>query len=625
MLSTTEGPAKRRTEPWIARLSPGGSDAFSLEVVAGAGELQLADSEACRVLFAGFLQNRGELATKVGEAGGSEAELIARGYLLDGETFLATLRGVYAVLLIDSRNGVALCVPEHLGRHPLFWADDGEAIIVSSSAKALIAQPSVSSAVNVLAVLDQLRRRWLFAEETMYEAVRRVPPTHMLRVCSGRRELVRFWDPAPLGEPIEWLSADEADRFGDVLETAVRRSLSDRPVGIFLSGGLDSVSVAALASASARELGMPIPWALSLVFPGPEVSEEDVQRRVAAGLGLRQVLLRWEEAVGPDGLILDALELSAQNDAPLGNFWSPAYDRLANEGKQRGCRAIMTGEGGDEWLGVSPYYAADLLRTGSIGGLFRLYRTHLRSYPVSTWAFTRNVMWQFGLRPVLARSAKRVVRRAAPQVELNRRLGRTAAGLPSWLAPNADLQAAIVDRERKAYADVLARERWLAKPLPRRYPREYLLEVATALTHPLVALDHAERFEQARRLDLPILQPFWDVDVIEFLYRTPPEVLNRAGWSKGIVRETLARRFPRLGFERQRKVSATQFARSLFREDGRRAWQAYGGVPALAAAGVVDPASANATVAGMLDNAGAPSVDRLWDLLRCEAWFRGQA
>jgi asparagine synthetase B (glutamine-hydrolysing) len=336
-------------------------------------------------------------------------------------------------------------------------------------------------------------------------------------------------------------------------------------------------------------------------------------------------MLRWEEAVGPKGLIGSALELSAHGAAPLGNFWAPAYDRLAEEGKSRGCSAILTGAGGDEWLGVSPYYAADLVRTTDVVGLYRLYSAQRRSYQLSNWLFTRNMLWRFGARPLIAGMAKRAARRTSPNLELARRLRRAAARTPDWLAPDPDHEARIVERERRAFADLVASEAWMWKGLPRRYPRNYLAEGRTALTHTLTAMEHEETFEQAQRLELRLLQPFWDVDVVEFLKRTPPELLNRGGRSKGIVRETLTRRFPELGFERQRKVVALDFSRSLFVEEGGRAWKAYGGVSRLAEAGIVDEDRANRAVEAALRDPSGRGSDRIWDLLTCEAWFRAQA
>jgi hypothetical protein len=238
--------------------------------------------------------------------------------------------------------------------------------------------------------------------------------------------------------------------------------------------------------------------------------------------------------------------------------------------------------------------------------------------------FTRNIVWRFGVRPLLTGTTKRVLRRTAPGLELGQRLRRAAGRTPDWVAPDPELRGGIVERERRAFAELVASERWLSRRMPWRYPRNYIAEGRTALTQTLMAMEHEEMFEQARRLDLRMVHPFWDVDVVEFLFRTPPEQLNRGGRAKGLVRETLATRFPELGFERQRKVVAVDFSRSLVLGEGRRAWEAYGGVPALAEAGIVDPDAAARAVDAVLSDPRARDYHRIWDLLACEAWLRAQ-
>ena len=116
-----------RGESWVASLARADTGRFELELVAE-GEADIAESGRCRALFAGLLQNRQELKAALGGAVAqteSDAELVAEGYLREGEGFLERLRGVFAVLLTDARRGVAICARDQLGRHPLFWSEDG--------------------------------------------------------------------------------------------------------------------------------------------------------------------------------------------------------------------------------------------------------------------------------------------------------------------------------------------------------------------------------------------------------------------------------------------------------------------------------------------------------------------
>jgi asparagine synthetase B (glutamine-hydrolysing) len=245
---------------------------------------------------------------------------------------------------------------------------------------------------------------------------------------------------------IDWVHEDELGHFDELLEQAVQRCRDGRPTGIFLSGGLDSVSIAAVAASATRSESDAAPLALSLAFPDPEANEERVQRGVAKTLGIPQIMLEWDPAVGPEGVIGRAAELTSSLPAPLLNFWMPAYDGLAMAGRERGCEVILTGAGGDEWLGVTPFYAADLLRWGSIRGLRRLYAEQRRSYPVTRLAYGRNVVWRYGARPVLGSAVKRGLDRTAPSLIERERLRRIARSTPRWIAPDPALQAEILRR-----------------------------------------------------------------------------------------------------------------------------------------------------------------------------------
>ncbi len=120
-----------------------------------------------------------------------------------------------------------------------------------------------------------------------------------------------------------------------------------------------------------------------------------------------------------------------------------------------------------------------------------------------------------------------------------------------------------------------------------------------SLDHALLAMELEEYFEAGRRLGVRFGHPFWDADLLTLLYRTPPELLNQGGRSKGLVRSMLARRFPELGFERQRKVSGTPVSRRIFVEEGGAAWRRLGGATALSDLGVVDARAVSDLVEGL--------------------------
>jgi asparagine synthase (glutamine-hydrolysing) len=476
----------------------------------------------------------------------------------------------------------------------------------------------VSAQVNVPALADHLLHRWPDPTETYFRSVHRVPPGHALRLTRGDRRLYRHWEPAPLEGAVAWIEEDELASFDEVFERAVMRCLQGSTAGIFLSGGFDSVSVAAVAAAAAGDHGLEEPWALSLVFPDPDVDEEDVQTGVAVGLGLRQALVRWDEAVGPRGLIREALDLSARSPSPLMNLWAPAYDRLACEGTSRGCTVILTGTGGDEWLGVTPLYAADLIRNFDAVGLYSLIAAQRRSYHLPELQVLWSGLWRFGARPVVVDA----IGRTAPGVLRARKLYKARTSIPRWLAPDAELRSSIVER---ALASDTRLEDAARRPATRGYPRFYFDELRTSLDHVLVAMEMEETFEQGRRVEASVRAPYWDADLVELLYRTPPELLNRGGRAKGLVRDALARRFPNLGFQRQRKVNSVRFATSLLFSETAMAWASVGKAQALAEAGVVDAERVGPEIERLLTaGTDARSMQTVWDILNLEVWLRSR-
>jgi asparagine synthetase B (glutamine-hydrolysing) len=550
-----------------------------------------------------------------------DAELVAHAYFRWGQGLLARLRGIFALVVWDRDAEMLLAARDPIGLHPLFYSGLTDGLVLSNSIDALTRRPDVSSAVNVPAIADHLRHRWTYTDETFFNKVKRLPPGHAVESRRGGLRIWRYWDPLPPDMKMDWVTEDEVDHFDDLLEQAVERCRGGSPTAVFLSGGLDSVSIAAVATSAARSVGVPDPLALSLAFPDASANEVPVQRGVAKTLGIPQIVLDWNSAVGADGVIARAAELSSMMPAPLLNFWVPAYDTLALSGRERGCEVILTGAGGDEWLGVTPYYAADLLRWGSVRGLRRLYVEQSRSYPVSRVAYARNVIWRYGARPVLGSFTKKLLDRVAPSLIEAARFRRLAHSTPEWIAPDPRLHEEIVRREREVL-EREARERKGSAHADRRFPRFYIEQGRSAFDHTLVSMEMEETFEQSRRLELRVRSPYRDADLVSYLYRTPPELLNRGGWSKGLVRDTVARRFPAFGFEKQRKVSATSFALSELQRAGGLARSRLGGPTALADAGVVDPRPMQAYLETLLSTPRPPGFSVIWDLLSLETWLQ---
>jgi asparagine synthase (glutamine-hydrolysing) len=571
-----------------------------------------ADDGFYSVIFDGVLYNPRELSENSSSSSTeNDAALVLKAYRRWGEDVLNKIKGIFALIIWDRARDILLAARDPLGVYPLFYASIEDEWLFSTSIEALTRHPRVSAEVNRAALAERLCHLCPDVEETLFKNVKRVPPGHVIRVGPSK-QVRRYWELPIPGVEVDWVREDELERFDVLLDQAVERCLCLGPAAIYLSGGLDSVSVVAVAAQNSHRKGLPSPWALSLGFPG-EGNEEEVQRGVAADLGLPQVFMKLRDAVGHDGVLLEALKMNSHRSMPLLNPWYPAYHRLGLEGKQQGCKVILTGGGGDEWLGVSPLLAADLMRSLDVVGFYQLWSMMQSSFPLPWYLIIRNTFWRFGARPLVSTTVRRVLGSMAPgllQARQRRGVQRTT---PDWAAPDPVLKQQVHQRM----------ETRLGQPKPLRDTGGfYFREMWDALDHPLTAMEMEENFENGTRMGLPILMPYWDADLLEMLYRVPPHLLNKGGRSKGLVRQSLARRFPELGFERQKKVIFANLFNSMMLQEGKKAWQAVGGTPALAELGVVDRERLGSTIEEILAGNEVRQAYRIWDVLNFESWLR---
>jgi asparagine synthase (glutamine-hydrolysing) len=574
----------------------------------------------CAVIFDGALYNRADLERELGSSPdlstANVAEVILAGYLRWGRELLPRLRGPLALIIWDSDREVLLAVRDPLGNHPLFFAEASGQVFVSPAIDLLTQQPGVSRDLNRVAMADFVMQRTLGYQDTFFESVKRIPAGHALIFERNNVRRHRYWDPAPGGQ-VNWTGRAEVERFDELFERAVSRCMSFGPAGIFLSGGLDSVAVAAAAIDLCEKQGRPQPWALSLVFPHPETNEEKVQRSVAGQLGLRQIVKPFFEATGENGLLRPALAMNRYLPAPLLNAWLPAYTALAKEGTQRGCKVIVTGGGGDEWLGVGPFLAADLLRGFDLRGIYRLWRDMRLSYRISSFALLRSLVWKYGAKPLLLPPMYKFVKRTAPwAIRMRHRLSPTPPPWipPQWAAPDPALRRQLEERAQQTNGN--------HKPSSASH---YVQAGKNSLDHPMISWELEELFDVYRRIGVRILQPFWDADLVDLLFRMPPFDLNRGGRSKGLVRDSVARRFPDLGFERQRKVLGVNFYRSLVEQDGADIWRELGGAKALKGLGIIDEKGLDSFMKPRLNRPrDARDAHEVLTVLNLESWTRSQ-
>jgi asparagine synthase (glutamine-hydrolysing) len=583
----------------------------------------LSETPSCQIIFDGVLYNQNELREQFAEQLPGEptgADLVGEAYRRWGEDAIARLKGVFAVIIADRARHMLLCARDRLGIRPLFYAAVDRSLLLSPCIETLLAHAGVSRELNRACLVDRLTKRWPANDETYFTQVRRVPPGHVLRVAGHDSQVYRYWNPVPADAPMEWIPDDEAqERFDALLEQAVARCVAPGRAGIYMSGGLDSSTLAMVATDLGRAQGGAPPCALSLVFSEADRDEAALQRSLAAELGLAHVQLPYEDAVGPEGTLDAALEMTRGMPAPLAVIWRPALQRLAIEARARGCRVVLAGDGADEWLWENPITAADLLWSLDLAGLYRLCRIYIQSYHFSRRQALRIVLWQYAakhLLPDLGHAA--AVRLGA------RRLGQRhwrsaamrAASSPPWVAPDPALRAQVIERLEASYV------RDAIGPRPSSY---YLRDTRSRLESADKWFREEETFLVGQRMGIPIREPFWDPDLIDLLVRVRPHARSADGLAKALVRRPLTARFPNLGFDRQRKSWVGAAFLSVLETQAGAARQAMGGLTTLIDLGVIDGDQVRVLLDGALaEQSRRAQLGWAWELLNLEAWTRAR-
>ena len=571
-------------------------------------------------VFDGTLFNGTDLSRELGCAGdAAPATLIAAAFDRWGEQAPSRIKASGAYAIYDTESRALWLVRDPVGTYPLFFAEAQNVVAFGVDAEPLLGLPWVSRALNRAAIADHLSHRWLSLHETHYRDLCRVPAGHFVCWQGSDRRFHRYWYPVDPSGTVAWLHEHEAlEEFAQVFGQAIERCLAQGRAAIFLSGGFDSVSIALAAADRCRRLGEAPPIAASLYFPDPSCDEEPVQRAVASALQFPHVGVRLDEALGDVGLIEAGVEINRTAAMPMMNAWRPAYRALGEHARLAGARVTVTGEGGDEWLTVGPEYMVDLLRSGDVAGLRRMLGTILRSYDTSRSLLLYNMLWRFCGRPLAASWGRDVLRRVAPRQLFDRRVRQLEQRSPPWVSPDPSLRREVRDRI----------EQWTSESLEQPEPRGpfafYLSTLPGGFVHPLRSLDCEEVFQSRRRNGLRELQPYWDPDLVQLLCRVHPTTLDRGGRNKGLVRDHVARKFPGLGFEHHRKISASTFFSERMAVEGPRAWDRLGGVRQLSRLGIVDAQRAESAARADIGTIVRSGNIRVWEMLNLEAWVSGK-
>jgi asparagine synthase (glutamine-hydrolysing) len=460
----------------------------------------------------------------------SDTEVVLQVLARWGPEGLARVNGMFALALWDSGEGRLLLARDRLGKKPLYYRLTPEVLIFGSELRALRLHPDVPSTLSAAALARYLVLEYVPTPLSILEGVRKLEPGTWLEVGEEGERQGRFWEPpfrAAAGERAAPEEGGEPGRFRELFGDAVaKRLVADVPVGVLLSGGIDSSAVAA---AAVRWGGGKV-RTFTVGFRDPSFDESAHARRVAAALGTDH----HEEVFAPE----DALELVPRlaeiADEPLGDA-SLLPTTLLSAFARRHVKVALGGDGGDELFAGYPTYlahrAAPLYRAlGPLGPW--LVAPAVRALPTSY----RNFSLDFRL--------KRFVR-GAHRPNPDRHILWMGSFAPEELADV--LQPDVLARAGDPMAEV--RARWGETDGGPGWDRARRLDVLTYLRDDILV--KTDRASMSRSLE--VRSPFLDYRIVEWAEGLPPSVRMPLGRGKAILREALKDLLPRETLERPKK------------------------------------------------------------------------
>ncbi|HEV8490801.1 MAG TPA: asparagine synthase (glutamine-hydrolyzing), partial [Candidatus Angelobacter sp.] len=323
------------------------------------------EDESIWITFNGEIYNFQDLRRELVATGHNfrshtDTEAIVHGYEEWGIDVVKKLRGMFAFALWDQRHHRMLLATDHMGKKPLFYSHDegGRKFIFASEIKAIL-KSGVPAELDPVALHDYLTYLYFPYPSTAFKHVRKMAPGSAMEILvdpdgSLRKREWKYWDAAETaGAPLQMSEADMVDRARQLMEESVKlRMISDVPLGLFLSGGLDSSAITAFASKNNPEQVK----TFTIGFENSKFyDEQPVAKLVAERFNTDHHILQADEACAAY-----MTKVVRHFDEPFGNP-TAILEYIITKQMRKHVTVAISGDGGDELFGGYVRYAGAAL------------------------------------------------------------------------------------------------------------------------------------------------------------------------------------------------------------------------------------------------------------------------
>lgn len=556
------------------------------------------EDKSCVIIYNGEVYNHADYRAEL-EAKGHvyqthcDTETILHLYEEYGAKCVEKLRGMFAFAIWDKRKKELFIARDRLGVKPLYYVHDEEGnLFFGSEIKTLLEAGAVKPELNYDALPDQLANHGTSGDETLFKSVRRLMPGHTLSWCDGKIVIEKYWDVSFEPKHEEKTDAEFVEEWLALFKKSVKlRLMADVPLGMFLSGGIDSSAICAVMAEMVDE---PIKT-FSVGFKEREANEFEYARIVSKAYKTDH----HEITITPEQFFAELPNLVWHEDEPLGFIASvPLYfvSRLA----QKHVKVVLTGEGSDEILAgygryektlrlleygakyesFTPSFVRNLIKSnlGVLPGSGKLARTFLaRSVDVENLYFDNFAIFTKEMQPKLmtAETAEHL-KNSEPYDKLRDFLEET------------DAKETL---DKLLYADM------------KTYLHELLMK--------------QDQMSMAASIESRV--PFLDHKLVEYTAKMPTKMKLRGKATKWILREAMQRILPNEILNRSKMGFPVPLG-NWFRGEFKKVVDDYVLSERSLRRGIFNAGYVQEIVAR--HNAGENHDERLWLLVNFEIWYR---
>ncbi len=573
---------------------------LSIVDVAHGAQPMFNGDRSCAIVYNGEVYNHADHREDLESRGykfqnRSDTETILHLYEAHGRDCVEYLRGMFAFAIWDRNKNELFIARDRFGVKPLYYVHDSEGnLFFASEIKSLLAVEAVKPEINFNALPDQFANHGTSGDETLFHGVKRLMPGHTLTWKDGKIDIREFWDLSfePKHEPRT--DAEYVEEWRDLFRESVElRLMADVPLGMFLSGGIDSSAIAAMMSTMVTE---PIKT-FSVGFREREANELEYARLVAKKFGTDH----HEITIRPEQFFEALPNLVWHEDEPIGFIASvPLY--FVSKLAQEHVKVVLTGEGADETLAGYGRYAkaVKLLAYGE-------------KYASVTPGFLRDAV-RGGVATLPA--------------SMSRKLGRTFLSRESDIENlffdnfsvfSKSMQSQLFTRETREKVEntdpYFLQNAWLDKCDARDVLDKLLYADTKTYLHEL--LMKQDQMSMAASIESRV--PFLDHKLVEFTARMPRDMKLRGGTTKWILREAMQGILPAEILDRPKMGFPVPIG-GWFRGQFKHIVDEYVLGSRAMERGIFDADFIRKIVAE--HNAGENHDERIWSLLNFEIWQR---